>query len=79
MLPVDDALESALDRAMSEVLGSRVEGLRTLMKANYRPSWGEVPRTEALILWLRNNLPGSAGEILSLARQYYQARVASTV
>ncbi len=79
MLPVDDALESALDRAMSEVLGSRVEGLRSLMKANYRPSWGEVPRTEALILWLRNNLPGSAGEILSLARQYYQARVASTV
>jgi hypothetical protein len=76
MLPMDDALESALDRAMNEVLGSRVEGLRTLMKANYRPSWGEVPRTEALILWLRNNLPGSAGEILSRARGYYQAQAA---
>ena len=79
MLPVDEALESALDRAMNEVLGARVNGLRTLMKANYRPSWGEVPRTEAIILWLRNNLPGSAGEILSLARGYYQAGSASTV
>lgn len=74
MLPVDEALESALHRAMDEVLGGRVEGLRALIKANYRPSWGEVPRSEAIILWLRNNLPGSAGEILNLARRYYQAR-----
>jgi hypothetical protein len=72
MLPVDDALENALNRAMNEVLGSRVDGLRALIKSNYRPSWGEVPRSEAVILWLRNNLPSSAGEILSLARRYYQ-------
>ncbi len=79
MLPVDEVLESALDRAMNEVLGARVDGLRTLMKANYRPSWGEVPRAESIILWLRNNLPGSAGEILSLARRYYQAQALSTL
>lgn len=71
MLPVDEALESALNRAMDEVLGSRMLALRGLMKANYRPSWGVVPRSEAIILWLRNNLPGSADEVLQLARRYY--------
>jgi hypothetical protein len=78
MLPIDEALESALNRAMDEVLGNRVDSLRTLMKANHRPSWGEIPRAESVILWLRNNLPGSAGEILSLARQYYQGRPSMT-
>jgi hypothetical protein len=71
MLPVDDALERALDRAMNEVLGARMMGLRGLIKANYRPSWGAVPKSEAIILWLRSNLPGSAGEILKLAKRYY--------
>ncbi len=76
MLPVDDALESALNRAMNEVLGSRVDGLRRLITTNYRPAWGELPRSEAVILWLRNNLPGSAREILQLARQYYRPQIA---
>jgi hypothetical protein len=73
LLPLDGALEGALNRAMDEVLGSRVDGLRRLIQANHRPSWGAVPEAEALVLWLRNNLPGSADEILTRARQYYQA------
>lgn len=77
MVPIDDDLESALDRAMNEVLGERVADLRALTKANHRPSWGEVPRSEAMILWLRTNLPGSASEILGLARQYYQPLAAA--
>ena len=72
MVPVDNELESALTRAMDEVLGERVAALRALIKANHRPAWGEVPRSESIILWLRNNLPGSANQIVSLARQYYQ-------
>jgi hypothetical protein len=72
LLPLDDALESALNRAMDEVLGSRMRALRGLMKANHRPSWAVVPKSEAIILWLRNNLPGSADEILQLARRYYR-------
>lgn len=72
LVPVDEALDSALERALNEVLGARAQGLRALMKANHRPSWGEVPRPEAIILWLRNNLPGSAKEIIHRARQYYQ-------
>jgi hypothetical protein len=71
MLPVDEVLETALDRAMNEVLGRRVPSLRAIMKANHRPSWGVVPKSEAIILWLRNNLPGSADEVLRLARRYY--------
>jgi hypothetical protein len=77
LLPVDDTLESALNRAMHEVLGSRVDGLRALIKSNSRPAWGELPRAEAVILWLRNNLPGSASEILRLARHYYHQPLAS--
>jgi hypothetical protein len=70
LLPLDLALEGALNRAMDEVLGARVEGLRRLIQTNHRPSWGEIPRAEALVLWLRNNLPGSADQIINLARQY---------
>lgn len=69
----EENLEGAIDRAMGDVLGTRAAGLRPLMKANYRPSWGVVPRGEAVILWLRNNLPDYAGEILSRARRYYRA------
>ena len=66
-------LERAIERAMSDVLGSRAEGLRPLMKANHRPAWGNVPPGEAVILWLRNNLPDYADEIVGRARRYYQA------
>jgi hypothetical protein len=79
MLPVDSALESALNRAMDEVLGPRTASLRNLIKANYRPSWGAVPKSEAVILWLRNNLPGSAGEILELAKRYYRPLASARV
>jgi hypothetical protein len=72
LLPVDAALEAALNRAMDEVLGNRVDDLGHLMQGNHRPSWGAIPKAEALVLWLRNNLPGSADEILRRARQYYQ-------
>ena len=72
LLPLNPALDGALNRAMDEVLGSRVAGLRRLTQTNHRPSWAEIPRAEALVLWLRNNLPGSADQIINLARQYYQ-------
>lgn len=72
LLPLDPALESALNRAMDEVLGARVDGLKRLIQANHRPSWAAIPKAEALVLWLRNNLPGSADQIINLARQYYR-------
>ncbi len=77
LLPLDSALQHALDRAMDDVLGPRVESLRPLVQANHRPAWGTVPNAEALVLWLRSNLPGSADQILTRAREYYRAVVAA--
>ena len=57
---------------MQEVLGPRLEQLRESMRTNHRPAWAKVPPAEALVLWLRNNLPGTADRILARAREYYQ-------
>lgn len=73
LLPVDGALEKALNQAMDEVLGPRVHALRPLIQTNHRPSWATVPKAEALVLWLRNNLPGSVDQILARAREHWQA------
>jgi hypothetical protein len=32
-----------------------------------------MPEAETMILWIRNNLPQHADEILQRARQYYQS------
>ena len=66
-------LESALTRATNDVLGARLAGLKPLMKRNFRPAWAALPNGEAMVLWLRNNLPDRADEILGLAREYYNA------
>jgi hypothetical protein len=66
----DSTLETALERAMDEVLGGRVDGLRNLIQSNHRPAWATVPKAEAIILWLRSNLPGSAERIIERAREY---------
>jgi hypothetical protein len=66
-------LETAINRSMDDLLGRRAEGLRQLMHSNLRPSWAVIPRAEANILWLRNNLPDEAESILDRARLYYHA------
>jgi len=73
LLPSGPQVEAALERAMKDVLGPRLEGLRPLIKANYRPTWATLPPVEAVILWLRNNLRGSADEILTRAGRYYRS------
>jgi hypothetical protein len=75
LLPIDAVLTTALDHAMDEVLGSRASDIRGLIQSNHRPSWGAIPRAEAVVLWLRNNLPGSGPQILSRAREHYHAAV----
>jgi hypothetical protein len=72
---VDGSLGDALEWGMRDVLGTRMEGLQALMKENFRPAWAAVPKGEAVILWLRNNLPEEAPEILRRARVYYEARL----
>jgi hypothetical protein len=66
-------LETAVNRSMDDILGRRAEGLRSLMDANFRPAWAVIPRAEANILWIRNNLPDEAESILGRAKHYYHA------
>jgi hypothetical protein len=77
VVPRDAALETALNRAMDDVLGARVNSIRKVIQTNHRPAWASMPKAEALILWLRNNLPGSADQILKQAREYYLAAASS--
>jgi hypothetical protein len=79
LLPVDRALEEALHRAMDDVLGARAESIRPLFRSNHRPAWGSIPAAEGLVLWLRNNLPGSADQIISRARDYYSKAGAARI
>jgi hypothetical protein len=67
----DSGFERAIERAMDEVLGPPVGGLRLLAMASQRSAWPALPLTERTALWLRNNLPRYADEILGRARAYY--------
>jgi len=67
----DGKLEKAVNLAMDEVLGSHAEGLKVLIKENYRPGWAIMPNAESIMLWLRNNLPEKAEEIVARARHHY--------
>ena len=66
---LDGDLESAVSRAMDEVLGPQVDHVRSQMKASSRPT--AVPDGEAGILWIRDHLPEKADEVAARARTYY--------
>jgi hypothetical protein len=68
-------LEAALDRSMEEILGSKAEELRGLIRAHHRPAWAVMPTAEATVLWLRKNLPEEAEQIVSRARDHYHSSV----
>jgi hypothetical protein len=68
----DQDLDSAVRRAMDDILGADAGGLRARIEADSQPSWATMPQAETAILWLRNNLPQQADEILLRAREYYQ-------
>jgi hypothetical protein len=65
-------LEHAVDRAMREVLDND-EQREQLSRGARRSIWAAIPKPEGVILWLRNNAPDRADEILALAKRYYQA------
>jgi DcmR-like sensory protein len=70
VVPAGNELEPALERAMQDVLGTSAAALCRLMDADCRPSWAALPRAEATILWLRENVPSLTGAILTRAREY---------
>jgi hypothetical protein len=70
----DPRLEASIYQAMEQVLGSKAESAEAAMKDQcFRARWAVLPRSEALILWIRRNLPVEADEILARARSYSQA------
>ncbi len=70
VVPTGSDLEPALERAMQDVLGTSAPALRRLMDADCRASWAALPRAEATILWLRDNVPNLSGAILTRTREY---------
>ena len=70
VVPTGAELEPALERALQDVLGTSASALRRLMDADCRPSWAALPRAEATILWLRDNVPSLTGAILTRTREY---------
>lgn len=68
----DGTLETALNRSLEEVLGSKADALRVLIKTNYRPDWAVMPTAESIVLWLRKNLPAQTDHIVNRARHHYQ-------
>jgi len=70
LLPTAGAdLEGAITGAMREIIGFRSEIVSNQIKSYYRPSWASMPASEAIIFWLKNNLPDQAQAILERARQ----------
>jgi hypothetical protein len=65
-------LETALDLSMNEILGAEANALKLRIKANHRPAWTVMPAAEAIVLWLKKNLPAQADEIVRRAQHHYQ-------
>lgn len=70
---LNERLESALDRALEEVLDSRMAGIKPHLQMNGHAVRPCLPRGEATILWLRRHYPDRASAILTRARHYYEA------
>jgi hypothetical protein len=68
---IDGHLHGAVSRAMQEVLGARGRDL-PLVADSSEASWAALPKGETTVLWIRDNLPEYADEILARARAYYQ-------
>ena len=76
LLPGDEAeiLESALRRAIGAVMRSKIGNFDQTVETSWPAKWSAVPSAERMILWVRENLPNSAPEILSRARDEYRSR-----
>jgi hypothetical protein len=68
----DGTLSRAVRRAMDEVLGaSSAAALLPLIQGAQLPGT-RLPAAEAVVLWLRHNLPAYASEVLAKARAFYE-------
>jgi hypothetical protein len=63
-----DELEPALRRAIHEVLGSRMAMMLHVVTSAERPN-PEMTQSEAVIGWLKQNMPRTANKVLSRVRE----------
>jgi len=64
-------LESAVGRAMDDVLGAEIVSVRSQMRTSFQPTaWATVPPAEAAILWIGNHVPEKADAVAARARAY---------
>lgn len=62
-------LEDAIVRAIEEIIGVSAADVRSSLN-DAREPWGEMPRAESLILWVRRHHRAQAERVLRRARQY---------
>jgi len=67
----DGSLEYAVSRAMDETADLDASSWRALFQKAQHPAWAKSLRGEALILWIRENHPEVADDILRRAGGYY--------
>ena len=67
----DSALETAVNRAIDDVLGPEANEVRQWMKATSHTPWAVMPTAETMILWIRKHLPKYTMAILNRAQQHY--------
>lgn len=67
---IDGAIQRALETAIDDVLGPDARRSQALTTATPAQR-ADLPRTEAAILWLRENLPDKAPAVMRRARQIY--------
>jgi hypothetical protein len=63
-----DELDPALRRAIHEVLGSRMAMMLHVVTSSERPS-AQMSHSEAVIDWLKENMPRTAAKVLSRVRE----------
>ena len=72
-------LEMAFRRAIADVLGSGFDNLQPFIRGGRRHAWAVMPDAEAIMLWLRKNLPREAEEVFDRARLNYRHLVQAPV
>jgi len=72
----DEKIEQAIDKAMEELMAD-ARRFRSPTKApNGRSAWATLPKGAAAILWVRENFPDVADEILLRAKSHYSESLA---
>jgi hypothetical protein len=67
--PSDCNLETALRRAMDEILGASAEDIMARVGSRSNRSWALMPNADTIVLGLREFLPSQAEHILARARR----------